>query len=169
MKKRKFSFAKTICRLIAFINEKDRSVFMLFGIYTVSEACLPFIPVLMPKILLDEILKGDIASLSRIWMIVSVFFAISAVVGMLSRYSGSAIWPKLMQLRNYHTTSMIAKYIRMDYKYTEDASVLDETNRMKSLVLGGPGVEGIYRDMFETPAQLFPAVTFVIIIGRLSQ
>lgn len=164
-----YPLGKTLKRMLDNAAVLDRVIFWDFSWYTIFAAVYPFFGVILPKLLIQELVKGQQADISRIVYIVVGFFAISEIFGFGKTYIENACYPRLTALRMGYVSDMFVKLVSMDYKYTEDASFYEENERaMDANSSNSNGMEAVYHRMFEMPAIALAMVILMIFIGRVS-
>jgi len=164
-----YPLGKTLKRLIDNAAALDKGIFWNFSWYTIFASVYPFFGVILPKLLIQELVKGQQADISRIIYIVTGFFVISAVFGFGKTYIENACYPRLTALRIGYVRDMFVKLVTMDYKYTEDASFYERNGKaMDANSSNNNGVEAVYHRLFEMPAIALTMVALMVFIGRVS-
>ncbi len=165
----KYQFRKTMNRLIKNVNIQNPKLYIYFFIYTLTASIYPFFSIFLPKLLIEELSLGNMASLENILYIILGFFVLSSVVGFIKSYIGMSSSAKITALRIDYLTDQFQKMVEMDYKYVEDASFYETYDRaLEANNSNDNGVEGVYHKLFTTPAVFITSILFSIWIGRVS-
>lgn len=171
MKKNRFGYplAATHLRLLKHAWHKDRAVYLYCLFYTLAAACYPFLAVMTPKFLLQELTRPQGGRISVVFLIIGIFLAAAAILGFFQFYLKSASHYRFTLLRLDYMGDMCNEIMTMDYQYIEDASFFEKYDRsFIATQSNNAGLEGNYHKMFEAPAQLMTIFVFVILIGMLS-
>ena len=112
----KFLFKKTL--------KSDKKIFYYFGVVTIITAILPFIEVLMPKLLIDEltVLKRP----KNLAIILVFFLVVSATLKFISSYLKGKSDAKMLEIRMKLMNEVQRKVILMDFKKTESKDFLNQ-------------------------------------------
>lgn len=164
-----YPLGKTLKRMLENAASLDKGIFWDFGWYTIFAAVYPFFGVILPKLLIQELVRGQQADINRVIYIVAVFFVISAVFGFGKTYIENACYPRLTVLRIGYIRDVFVKLVTMDYRHTEDASFYERNGRaMEANSNNENGMEGVYHRLFEMPAIALTMVVLMVFIGRVS-
>ena len=165
----KYPFCKTINRLIKNISIQNPKLYIYFAIYTLTATIYPFFSIFLPKLLIEELSLGDMASLENILYIISGYFIISSIIGFIKSYLEMSCSTKITALRINYLADQFKKLVEMDYKYVEDASFNETYGRaLEANSSNNNGVEGVYHKLFTTPAIFLTSILFSLWIGRVS-
>lgn len=77
----------------------DKLVFVYFGLFTVLSAISPFIGILFPKFILDQLIGEK--NLQIIMMLILGFFLSSAIIGYLIAYLQAAYYPHMVKMMRF--------------------------------------------------------------------
>ena len=167
--KESYPVGYTIKRMLSFAYEKNKKLFYVFCIYTVTAAIYPFFAIILPKLLIGEVMKVDGGSLSGILSIVISFFIATAIFGFIKTFLSNFAYPAITKLRIDYIRDTFEKIVTIDYKYMEDAKFLEKNDRAISSTSGDDnGVEGVYHKLFVIAANLLTILGLAVFIGRLS-
>lgn len=165
----KYPFRKTINRLIKNVSDKNPKLYFYFFIYTITATIYPFFSIFLPKLLIEELSLGNMASLENILFVIFGFFVISSIIGFIKNYLEMSSYTKITALRMGYLAEQFQKMVEMDYKYVEDASFYETYGRaLEANNSNNNGVEGVYHKLFTTPAVFLTSVLFSLWIGRVS-
>ena len=165
----KYPFRKTINRLIKNVSIQNPKLYIYFTIYTLTATIYPFFSVFLPKLLIEELSLGDMASLENILYIILGFFAFSSILGFVKNYIEMSCYTKITALRIDYLAVQFQKLVEMDYKYVENASFYENYDRaLEANNSNYNGVEGVYHKLFTTPTIFITAILFSLWIGKVS-
>ncbi len=162
--KHSYPFFKTLRRLVANAAAQDRGLFGVFAVYTLAAALIPLPPVLLPKLVIEE-LAGR-ARPEYLFYIVAGFLILSMLLNFLKSIPYQNSYMRLTRLRIDYVARMFTGLLRMDYPYCEDDKFYDEHEKaFNSTNSNNNGVEAVYRAMFSAPAILLTAAALAVFIG----
>ncbi len=165
----KYPFRKTMNRLIKNVSIQNPKLYFYFFIYTLTATIYPFFSIFLPKLLIEELSLGNMASLENILYIILGFFVLSSIVGFIKSYIEMSCDTKITALRINYLADQFQKMVGMDYKYVEDASFYETYDRaLEATSSNNNGVEGVYHKLFTTPAIFLTSILFSLWIGRVS-
>lgn len=165
----KYPFHKTMNRLIKNVSIQNPKLYFYFFIYTLTATIYPFFSIFLPKLLIEELSLGSMASLENILYIILSFFVLSSIVGFIKSYIEMSCDTKITALRINCLADQFQKMVEMDYKYVEDASFYETYDRaLEATSSNNNGVEGVYHKLFTTPAIFLTSILFSLWIGRVS-
>ena len=141
----------------------DKKLYFLSLVEILFSSIFPFIGILFPKYIIDE-LTGE-RSAERIMIILVVFFILLIAFNLMIVFLKSKINPRFTVLRFKFVREFSKKCMFMDFEKTEDPSVLDMVHMASRAVAGNfDGIEGLYRKMFSFISE---AVTFIGILSMV--
>lgn len=157
----------TLKRMLVNIKRNRPVLFLLFAVYTAAASVYPFLSVLLPKVMLEELTGGG--HMKNVLLIAGGFFLAAGILGFVRTYLEYFTYHKLSRLRIDYLRDCCVKVMEMAYPNTEDAAF--EQKYDKAFVAtqsNDNGVEGIYHKLFETPAIVISAAVLALMIGLLS-
>ncbi len=164
-----YPLGKTIAKMLKNINIQNKKIYLYFVIFTITAAIYPFFSVVLPKVLINELTKGELLRLENIFYIVGGYFVLTSIFGYIKTYLRYYSDPMLTLLRIDYVRDTSDKIVSFDYKYAEDATFLEEHTRAFSACNSNTnGVEGVYHKLFETPAIFLTTIALIIFIGILN-
>lgn len=164
-----YPVGKTIKKLIKNVNVQNKKMFVYFAVFTISASVYPFFSVILPKVLIEELSLGKLASLENILYIVGWYFILTAIFGFIKSFIKNFVEPRMTLLRIDYLRDMIDKMVSFDYKYAEDAKFMEEHARaFESVDTNNNGIEGVYRKLFSSPAVLLTTIALILFIGKLN-
>ena len=156
-------------RLLDNLVIQNKNILIYFVFYTITASIYPFFSVLLPKLLVDELTKGDNASLEYILTVIVGYFILAGIFGFIKIFLKDTAYPKIFKLRIDYIRDMFNKIVTIDYKYMEDACFFEENERaLKATSSNDNGVEGVYHKMFELPELFITIFIFTFFIGKLN-
>lgn len=164
-----YPLGKTLRRMLRYVTENNKRLYLFFTIYTISAVIYPFFSVILPKLLINELSLGDKVNLQNILYIVLGYFVLSSIFGYIKAFIVNYTNKMITLLRLDILRDRTDKIISFEYKYAEDADFFEEHQRaFQATSSNTNGVEGVYHKLFETPAILLTTVIFVVFIGMLN-
>ena len=155
----KFLFKKTL--------KNGKKIFYYFGVVTIITAILPFIEVLIPKLLIDEltVLKRP----KTLAIILVSFLVVSATLKFLASYVRGKADAKMLEIRMNFMNEVQRKIILMDFKKTESKDFLNQMENVFNKSFGGDhiGVGAIFHRIFEMGGTLISFLGYSTIIFTL--
>lgn len=85
-----YPLLQTHRRLLKHAWQKDRAVYLYCFFYTLAAACYPFLAVMIPKFLLQELTRPQGGRMTSVFLIIAVFLATAAILGFFQYYLKSA-------------------------------------------------------------------------------
>lgn len=145
----------------------DKLVFIYFGIYTVLSSISPFVGILFPKFILDQLTgQKDIRTLI---MLIAGFFLSSAVIGYFMAYMQAIYYPHMIKIRFIYINRISEKCMTTDFKNTEDPKFLNDLETgFRALESNDKGVEGILHKLFSLGGGFIGFVGYITIVATLS-
>lgn len=149
------------------IWKADKSLFLLYLLYTVLEKVQPFIFIFFPKVLLDNL--GDAsASFGSISLIIVVFILLMMVVMFSQRYVYSLTSLRFMTYRLERKSDLSAKTMEIEYENLEDPAFLDLCNRaQRACMTWDTGMEGMLRQTIGLAVSIASVAGFIAILLTL--
>lgn len=125
----------------------QKSLYIFNGILILFESLYPFIFVLFPKFILDE-LTGE-RRIDVLTIILTAFFLFMITFDLIMTFLRAKIEPQFTILRFKYVREHSDVCMKLNFEHTEDPDVLNQVH-MSSKALSGnnDGIEGIYRKMF---------------------
>ncbi len=164
-----YPLGKTVKRMLRYVTENNKKLYLFFAIYTIATAVYPFFSVVLPKLLINELLLGDSVRLENILMIVLGYFVLSSIFGYTKVFVVNHVKGMITLLRLDYLRDFTNKLISFKYKYVEDADFYEENQRaFQATSSNSNGIEGVYHKLFRTPAIFITTIVFVIFIGMLN-
>lgn len=145
----------------------DKSVFALFGMFTIVSAIYPFIGIVFPKLIVDELLSTQ--DMKYLMLLLLIFFASSSVLGFGTSYLSGANYARMIGIRMKFLGITANKCMTTDFKNTEDPKFLnDMSTSMRALEYDDTGVEGVLHKLFALGSGLVTLIGYVLLIGNLN-
>lgn len=164
-----YPLGKIIKRMIKYVTENSRKLYLFFAIYTVAAVIYPFFSVVLPKLLINELSAWEKSSVKNILIIVFAYFILSSIFGYVKFFVVNYTSMRITLIRLDYLRDFRDKYLSLEYKYVEDAGFHEENQRaFNSTNSNYNGVEAVYHKLFETPAIFISTVIFIVFIGMLN-
>jgi ATP-binding cassette subfamily B protein/ATP-binding cassette subfamily C protein len=162
----KYPFGYMLKRLILNAKEQNKTIFLYFLIFTVAGAVYPFISILFPKYLIEEI--SGTGNFNGVLTIIGIYLGLSIIFGFIRNYVENVAYPCITKLRIDYIKDTFKKLVSIDYKYMEDAKFFEKNGRALEAASGNDnGIEGVYHKLFKLPAEAITILLLTIFIGRL--
>lgn len=167
--KRAYPLGTTLKRMLKNAWEMNPRLFVLCGIYTAAAALYPFLAVALPKLILEELQKGDQARPEAVLGTAAGYFVLAAGIGFVRTFLNHVPYSKISLLRLDYVKLTSVKVMEMAYPNTEDAAFLQKYDKAFIATQSNEnGVEGIYHKLYEMPAVFLCTAALGIFIGKLS-
>lgn len=164
-----YPLGKTIQRMIGNAWGQNRQIFIAFIIYTITASIYPLFAVILPKLLVGELVKGNDAAVHTVIYIVLGYFIASGCFGFIKSYILSTQYNEISKLRLDYIRDFGHKILTIDYKYCEDEAFYEKNMRAFNATNSNDnGVEGTYHMLFEIPAVAGTVVILMVFIGLLN-
>lgn len=125
----------------------DKSLYGLNIIYIIFNSILPFISIIFPKFILDE-LTGS-RNIKSLIIILFLFVSSLLMLNFITTFLQSKIDPKFTMLRFKFVRNHSEVCMSINFEKTEDTNVLNQVNMASRSVSGNyVGIEGMYRNIF---------------------
>lgn len=158
---------QNISYILKYTLRLDKSIFILFGFYTIILALNPFISLFLPKFILDEI-TGD-QNILYIFLYIFIYFISSSILGFLIPYLRGKYEPRIMRLRLLFIEMFNKKVMEIDYKYLEDPDVLNNAqSSLRAISNNTSGIEGILNHLFGIVGVLLSFLGYISIVFTLN-
>ncbi len=160
---------KTAYKCMRYAQTRNKKIFPLWIIYTLTSGLLPLCAVFIPKVIIAEILKGDSGSINNIIIYCISFFCISAVLGFITIYTRYMARPLLIDTRIDLLSDVFEKLSSLDYHYTESTKFYDDNGRALKATNGGDdGYENMIDNVFHVFSPIITIIFYMIILFFLS-
>lgn len=164
-----YPLCKVIKRMLRYVTDNNKKLYLFFAIYTIATAVYPFFSVVLPKLLINELLLGASVRFENILMIVLGYFVLSSIFGYTKVFVVNHVKGMITLLRLDYLRDFTDKLISFKYKYAEDANFYEENQRaFQATNSNTNGIEGVYHKLFQTPAIFITTIIFVVFIGMLN-
>lgn len=178
-KKNHFSLGSNLGFVLRGVAKYGRSAYALFALNTLVSSLLPFVAVLLPKVLVQGLeSEGELRSL----LLYALGFALAGMLfSGLSKLAYSLADFKLVYVRMDMYRDLCQKIMDVDYAHIEDPHYQDRVNLAQSAFLGNSvGVEGTMHLLFDNIPVLLsllgmaallsflhPAVVLLLVVSGL--
>lgn len=115
--------------------------FLMLAIQVVLRSITPFISIIFPKLIIDELLSNQ--SVPLLVLYVSLLVGLNLIFKALHEVLKCTIEDDSDVIQRYFEMQIGVKSMNMDYQYTEDSEVLNQKNKARNGVYMNGGVEGL--------------------------
>lgn len=165
------------------LKQRDKGIISLCLIYTFFMSLYPLSGVYLPGFLIREIEQAQALGgwtgatlppemepfVRNGFIILAVFFVGAGLFGFISQYLSGHSYSRISYLRMDFLRDTIHKVMTMDYRYYEDASFMDKSNRVSRATQGNEtGVELVYRNLFMMPASIISIILMLVVLAGAS-
>lgn len=162
-----YSLKQNLVWLARYTWQTDRSLYLYFIAFTLVSAVKPFITILFPKFLIQELMGP--ADAARLLTLLIVFFLSAAFCYFaFARLSADYI-AHLIALRHTVSTKLQKKCMETDFQNTEDPAFLTAMEAATDgLYRNGTGFEGMLRVIFQISGSLLAFLGYIAIVSSLN-
>ena len=167
--KQKYDVFAVIKRMAKHMWNTDRKQYGRVAIYTVLAAIYPFMSILLPKLAIGILEKGEADAAKELVITMGIYFLVAGLLAVLVNYLSAYISTRNTRIRLLYLGDMCDKLMHMDYCHQEDASFWQEYD--KAINAGNSnanGIEGLYNKICLMPAKFLSLVGMVCLAGALS-
>lgn len=163
---KKYSFLKTMKRSVNEIWKSEKSLFLLFLIYTILATTVPILAIFMPRLIIEGLQDASII-VEELLLIVGVITIVIGVFSFFERYIHTNVYVKVMKVRIDLLTNIFDKTNRLDYHYTEDPNFLNENSDAYD-VIGGNDFEEVIRRLFVFASKIMLSFIYIYFLITLN-
>ncbi|MDE7223675.1 MAG: hypothetical protein K2O34_07855, partial [Acetatifactor sp.] len=143
--KKSYPLSTTLKRMLNNAVKQDAGLFWFCGIYTLTAAVCPFLSVLLPKLILSELQKGNQAGPEAVLRIAAGYFVLAGTMGFVRVFFQQRPYSRISLLRLDYVRLVAVKIMEMAYPHTEDAAFMQKYDKVFLATQSNDnGVEGIY-------------------------
>jgi ATP-binding cassette subfamily C protein len=166
-KKRHYSLRENYIWLLKQIWQLDKTIYLYFAAFTVISAVKPFIAIVFPRFLLQELMGP--ARPQQLALLLGSFFLIGATVYYLFAALSKADQTKIILFRISVLRKHQDKCLETDFQNTEDPLFLNASQTaLDGLDGNGLGLGGILDRSFHLSGNLLAFIGYMAIVSRLS-
>lgn len=145
----------------------DKGAFALFGMFTIVSSIYPFIGIIFPKFILDELLTTK--DMKNLLLLLVIFFLASSVLGFGTSYLSGANYARMIGIRMKFMGITANKCMTTDFKNTEDPKFLNDiSTSLRALDNDDTGIEGVLHKLFALGSGILTLIGYVLLIGNLN-
>lgn len=163
MEKKERSIISNIWFIVKNTCKWDKVVLVYFLLFTIVTAILPFIDVFVPKFLVDELLGAN--RVNQLIVILAGYFIVSSVLNYAYSYLESEYFPRFMVIVFKFGELINEKCMKMDFRYTEDAKILNDIETAKRAAFASLEV---LQKLFTLVGSAIAFVGYVTIVSTLN-
>lgn len=161
-----YSLFSNIKYLINKIWSWDKTLFIIFGLFTVCKAISPFIHIYASKFILNEL--TGLARKDLLLYVLTFVLIFSGIINFLVQYLEHASIPRMINIRLSFTRILRKKALNMDFKHTEDPEMLNKYQTgIRALSSNTNGIQGIIHKLFSVLSSFIAFFGFSAIIWTL--
>jgi len=167
--KQKYDVFAIIKRMAKHMWNTDRKQYGRIAIYTVLAAIYPFMSILLPKLAIGILEKGEADAAKELVITMGIYFLVAGLLAVLVNYLSAYISTRNTRIRLLYLGDMCNKLMHMDYCHQEDACFWQEYD--KAINAGNSnanGIEGLYNKVCLMPAKFLSLVGMICLAGALS-
>ena len=167
--KQKYDVFAVIKRMAKHMWNTDRKQYGRIAIYTVLAAIYPFMSILLPKLAIGILEKGEADAAKELVITMGIYFLVAGLLAVFVNYLSAYISTRNTRIRLLYLGDMCNKLMHMDYCHQEDACFWQEYD--KAINAGNSnanGIEGLYNKVCLMPAKFLSLVGMVCLAGALS-
>lgn len=167
--KHKYNVLAVIKRMAKHMWNTDRKQYGRIVVYTIVAAIYPFMSVLLPKLAIGILERGEADVAKELIITMGIYFLVAGALAVLVNYISTYISTRNMRIRLLYLGDMCDKLMRMDYCHQEDSSFWEEYD--KGINAGNNnanGIEGLYNKLCLMPAKFLTLIGMVCLAGALS-
>lgn len=167
--KTKYNVLAVIKRMAKHMWNTDRKQYGRIVVYTIVAAIYPFMSVLLPKLAIGILERGEADAAKELIITMGIYFLVAGALAVLVNYISTYISTRNMRIRLLYLGDMCDKLMRMDYCHQEDSSFWEEYD--KGINAGNNnanGIEGLYNKLCLMPAKFLTLIGMVCLAGALS-
>lgn len=164
---KEYTIKSNFRRILNYIRKENKIIFLLFALYTICAAVLPYFGIIVPKLIIDKIEENEpFKEIIKITLFVGIPILIC---GFLAHFIEEISFSPLTRIRLNRLHNIIDKIMTIDYPYTEDTNFLDkQNNAFESCNNDTEGFEGSIRILFKLFATVISIIGYVVIIITLN-
>lgn len=157
---------KIILHLLKLTTSISKSYIPLLMLYAVVNAILPFINIIMPKFILDELMGQQ-----RVEMFINLVLVIilsNAVIGLINAWLKTKISIKDMEINNGFDLLLGKKIMDIDFKNIEDPEVLDLKDKAIFTIKNQGAIIRVINGIVNLFTQIITIIGLTAVIGTLN-
>lgn len=165
----KYPIFKTIGKMLANVNQQNKKLYVWLSVYTIVAAIYPFFGIVLPKLLIGELVLGDLANVKTVIAIIVGYLLLASIVGFIKSFTSNCAYPRITRLRIDYIGEIFDKIVSADYQHMEDSTFFNKNERaLEATSSNNNGVEGVYHKLFEIPAVMISILVLVVVIGMVN-
>ncbi len=152
-------FLKTAWR-----EEKQVVLWLFLG--RIPRAAVPFVSMVFPKLIIDELLEARRVSVLALWVLLMILAEL--LLRFMNRYAEMRIDMGMECFSNYMQRSMSAKTMKIEFAKTENPKAMDLYQKAVNGMDESGGINGVLQNLAQIWSALLTTVGVVSIISVLS-
>lgn len=152
--------------LLKKVWQYNKKIYFLFFAFTIFTAIQPFVGILTPKFLIEELLDGERIEILLYIVLASTLF--NSIIDFGISWIKGLRLPEFMKVRYKMVEDIYSKILSMKYVYTEDKDKLNKLNlALKAVNSDNVGIEAIYLTAFGLMGSVLTLLGYSSIIATL--
>jgi len=161
-----YTLASTVAFVIGAVREYDRPLLVLAALNAVASAVNQFVPVLLPKFVIEEIVAH--AHPAAVIEVVVGFGAVLLASQSIERTTGQSLFNRFITVRLRLIARSGRKFMTTDFQNLEDPAILDLSQRGdRACNNNADGVEGVMHRLLSLCSRGIVLAGSIAIIGTL--
>lgn len=166
--KKKYSLIQNMSYVLCGVCKYNKWILFLILVNTFVTAVSPFIGILFPRQILNELLTSK--RQDRVFLLLMSFFLAAAAVSFLAQYLKGIFMAQPVKVAAPYMNSLYHKCMDIGFQCTEDPDFL---NNVQSAMKGGgknnfDGISGMLHKWFEAPGKVIALCGYITIVSRLN-
>lgn len=166
--KKKYNLIQNMAYVLHGVCKYNKWILFFIIANTLVTAVSPFIGILFPRQILDELLT--LKRPDKVFLLLIFFFLASSAASYLTQYLKGAFMAQPVRVTAPCMNKLYQKCMDISYQCTEDPDFL---NHVQSASKGGgkndyDGISGMLHKWFEAPGAVFALCGYITIVSRLN-
>ena len=166
--KKKYNFRQNISFVLCGVWKYNKRILALTIVNTFVTAVSPFIGILFPRQILDELLTSKRPN--RVFLLLMSFFLAASAASYLAQYLKGIFMAQPVKVSAPYMNRLYHECMDISFQCTEDPDFL---NNVQSAMKGGgknnfDGISGMLHKWFETPGMVIALCGYIVIVSRLN-
>ena len=165
---KKYNLIQNMAYVLCGVCKYNKWILLLIIFNTFVTAVSPFIGILFPRQILDELLTSK--RQDRVFLLLMSFFLAAAAASCFTQYLKGVFMAQPVKVTAPYMDSLYHKCMDIGFQCTEDPDFL---NDVQSAMKGGgknnfDGISGMLHKWFETPGMAIALCGYITIVSRLN-
>jgi ABC-type multidrug transport system, ATPase and permease components len=166
--RKKYNLLQNNIYVLQGVFKYNKLILLLIAANTFVTAIAPFIGILLPRQILNELLTTRCQE--RIVVLLAIFFILSSMTAYLTQYLRGVFMAQPIKVITPYMNAMYRKCMDISFQCTEDPDFL---NSVRTATKGGgrnnfDGISGMLHKWFEVPGALIALFGYIAIVSKLN-